>query len=157
MPTATVTVDYINPPKPGGKMGSIKTKEIGYVNVYPDKLFQFTPGQTYTIDYDIKSSPDGTRQFKNFKSIVGGAPMSQPKVYAAKPPSGNSTAQEMFVMGFINRLWQGFGGIPEQAELTEAGRRARHAWNDIWADPPKTGVVSSAIQRQEELDDEIPF
>src|SRR5437016_10598295 len=67
MPKETVTIAYVNQPKEGKKMGSIKTTNGQYFNVYLDKLGLFGVGQTYEIEY-------GSREFQgkmyhNVKSV----------------------------------------------------------------------------------------
>lgn len=55
MPTATITVEYVNQPKPGKKMGSIKGSDGQYYGVWPNDLNQFRQGETVTIEYSAIS------------------------------------------------------------------------------------------------------
>ena len=48
---ATVTVAYVNPPKPPRKSGSIKTVEGEYFSVWPNMLNQFQQGETYEVEF----------------------------------------------------------------------------------------------------------
>lgn len=64
MPTAQITVLYVNPPKPGKRKGTIKTDTLGLVGCWPNQLLWFQRGQVYTIEYE----DDG--QYKNVKRVV---------------------------------------------------------------------------------------
>ena len=88
--TATVTVQYVNDPKPGKKMGSIKTAEMGYFGVYPDKLKLFEQGKTYSVEYKT----DG--DFKRFEKLT--------ELEAQQPPVANGHDKDLhiFVAGVVN-------------------------------------------------------
>ncbi|HEY6020489.1 MAG TPA: hypothetical protein VIY48_11470 [Candidatus Paceibacterota bacterium] len=149
MPTATVTVAYINPPKPGKKMGSIKSQDGAYYGVWPDKLSMFEVGNTYSI---VFTEENGFKNFKQMASDAQGNPTTRVMARAQAPHSGgDAKAEEMFVMGFLNRCYQGACGVPPQAELTDGIRTLRAAWKDGW-EPMK-----AAISSEEVLNDEIPF
>jgi hypothetical protein len=165
MPVAEVTVKYINQPKPGKKMGSIKTTGDEYYNVWPDKLSLFQAGQNYTIEYD-----QNEQGFKSFKKMVGGSGAQQvgttavvtgnmAAARAQAPHKGDAKAEEMFVMGFLNRAYQGSGGVPSETELVAGGTALRNAWQRIFAPVPVPARPSAANQTvvPDELNDEIPF
>lgn len=61
--TGTLTVQYINPPKEGRKMGSVKDMQGNYWAVWPDALETLKPGQTITVDYH--TGADGSGRFVN--------------------------------------------------------------------------------------------
>ena len=61
MGTTTLTVKYINPPKPGSQRGSIKGTDGTTLGVFPDKMKLFEIGQTYTVEFT-----DG--QYQNVRS-----------------------------------------------------------------------------------------
>jgi hypothetical protein len=77
MLTATVEIQYVNPPKPGKKMGSIKTKDGTYYNVWPDKLHLFQPGQTQMIEYQERSNGSGGK-FLTAVGVVNPAQVQMP-------------------------------------------------------------------------------
>lgn len=64
MPNASVTVQFVNQPKPGKKFGSIKTDELGYLSVKPENLSLFTKGAKYVVEYTEKG------EYKDFVRIV---------------------------------------------------------------------------------------
>ena len=52
MPTTTMTIAYINPPKPGKQRGSIKGTDGRFLGCFADKFHLFEIGQTYDVDYN---------------------------------------------------------------------------------------------------------
>ena len=51
MHTETMQVQYVNPPNPGGKKGSIKTTDGKLFGVWANKLGEFKPNETYAVEY----------------------------------------------------------------------------------------------------------
>lgn len=141
MPTETITVAFVNEPKPGKKFGSIKSEGGIYYSVKPDQLALFKKGGTYEIQYGF----DKTNTYRNFERIVGAAPSN-----STHASNGQTKSIEMFVMGTIGRALQGSGTFPDEADLTEWVRAARKAWLNGFSD----GASKAAGA---ELDDEIPF
>ena len=72
MPTMTMTIKYVNPPKPGKQRGSIKGIDDQIVGVFADKLHLFREGGTYEIDY-TETSANGTT-YRNVKSATAVVP-----------------------------------------------------------------------------------
>jgi hypothetical protein len=141
MPVADITVKYVNPPRPGKKMGSIKTTGDEYYNVWPDKLGLFNAGQNYNIEYDVND-----QGFKSFKKLVGDSANGQVPVgtlaaaraHAPAPATrsgGDAKAAEMFVMGFMNRCYQGMGSVPPHGQLVIELRTLKSAWEEAWTMP----------------------
>lgn len=139
MPTETVTVAFVNDPKPGKKYGSIKSEAGDYYSVKPDQLALFKKGGTYEIQFGF----DKTGTYRNFERIAGAAPSN-----ATQASNGHTKSVEMFVMGTIGRALQGTGTFPDQDDLASWVRAARYAWD--------TGFAAKAAD-QIDIDDEIPF
>src|SRR5713226_8167719 len=72
MPTLTAQVLYVNPPKNGGKRGTIKLADGQSFGVFQEKLGLFSPGKTYEIEYGETES-NGTT-YKNVRGAkeIGG-------------------------------------------------------------------------------------
>jgi hypothetical protein len=68
MPTMTMTVRYVNPPKAGKQRGSIKGTDDQILGVFADKLHLFEPGSTYDIEYTETVSSGVT--YRNVKSVT---------------------------------------------------------------------------------------
>ena len=156
MPVEQVTVAYVNPPKDGGKKGSIKDMHGRYFGVWPDKLALYQKGNTYEIEYDVEEYQG--RTYRNVKRIINGAGGTHaPSGRGAPTPAAgrgmDTKSVEMAVMGIIGRAFQGTGTIPDEAALTRMVRTIRKAWvngfNDELSHPPE--------QYENELNDEVPF
>lgn len=157
MMQTTIEVQYVNPPKIGKKMGSIKSTDGEYYSVWPDKLHTFQVGGSYTVEYEVVNTNSGT-SFKSIKKILdqsGVLPLpTQSGPGPARVPSrgGSTTAEEMFVMGVIGRALQGSGTLPDPIQLKTWVRAARFGWREGFKEDtaPTTGMAN-------ELNDEIPF
>jgi hypothetical protein len=148
-------------------MGSIKSTAGDYYNVYPDKLDAFQSGQNYTIEYTV--SDQGFKSFKKFAE--GSGPVRIGNLAAARaagptmaqaPRAGDTKAEEMFVMGFMNRCYQGGYAVPLQDQLVEQMRTLRAAWREAFTDAPMPKPVErpSPVNQTiapDDLNDEIPF
>ena len=142
MPIAAVTIQYVNPPKEGRKMGSIKTEELGYIGVWPDKLDLFQKGKRYVVEYEIKHGNDG-REFKNFVRIKSEEPQAK---------ESDTKAKDIFVTGVVGRYLQGAGTWPEGNTLALMVAQAREAW--------EVGMEQKAPKKEETedfLQDSVPF
>ena len=132
MPTTTVTVAFVNQPKPGKQFGSIKDKSDNYYSVKPADLAFFQKGGTYEIEYDVTD-----RGYKNFKRII------------SRDQGGGATSanagRDMFITGVVGRA-MGSGKFGP-GEIRDLAHEARAAWDSL-----KEGDRQSG-----ELDDEIPF
>lgn len=128
MPTATINVQYVNPPKPGKKQGSIKTVDGQFYGVDPTQLGQFREGGTYTVEYDTHVYQG--KEYKTFRRMDGVLPLPAP-VQTGRP--AHTQAVEMFVMGVIGRAMQGVGTLPDREILTTWVRTLRRAWTDGFA------------------------
>jgi len=165
MSIETVDVQYVNQPKEGKKMGSIKTTDGRYFGVYPDKLHQFTAGMPITIEFD--SNNVNGRTFHNVRRVVqpngGGATQAS----AAPQAGGGNKSEEMFVMGFCNRFYDGAFGNGMTVDQVSAAdvavliRKLRLAWSEGFeGDPRKAdlGKKPEAVEAvQDDLNDDIPF
>ena len=117
MSTATVHVDFVNPPRQeGGKFGSIKTKELGYVSVPVKDLGLFTKGQSYSIEYTEKGD------FKNFAKM---AEVASTKPNGHAPHTPDAKDKMIFVTGLVGRaLGSGKYQIADIGTLTRAACEA---------------------------------
>lgn len=124
MPTATIVAEYVNPPKPGKKQGSVKGNDGHYYGVDPSQLGQFTQGGTYTIEYDTRIFQG--KEYRNFRRMDGVAPQT-----ASKPSTSSSShtkSVEMACMGIVGRAVQGVGTVPDGETLMRWFMDIRSAW-----------------------------
>jgi hypothetical protein len=87
MPTTTMTIAYINPPKPGKQRGSIKGTDGRFLGCFADKFHLFEIGQTYDVEYN--EVPMNGTILKTVKSATLIEPEPQP---APQPPPVRRTA-----------------------------------------------------------------
>jgi hypothetical protein len=135
MPSTTISVQYVNPVKPGKKNGTIKTADGQLYLVDPTQLGQFQPGQTYTIEYDVETSRTGT-EWKIFRRMDSGGIHQAPQATTAPGTAGkpsHTQAVEMFTMGVIGRAMQGVGTLPDREILTTWVESLVRAWEDGFA------------------------
>jgi hypothetical protein len=92
MPSATVTVKYVNPPQEGGRRGSIKTVDNEYYGVWPENMHRFEPGRTYRIDY--AENTRGDRTFKNVKRVLLAGSPAAPLPQAHSVPAASRSLTE---------------------------------------------------------------
>lgn len=80
MPEVWITPQYVNEPKPGKKLGNIKTKELGYIWCQSEVLMNFQVNRRIFIEYTENGD------FKNFKRFPNPEPhVAAPRVAAPAP------------------------------------------------------------------------
>lgn len=140
MPSATITVKYVNPPKPGAQKGSVKDINGDYYSVWADKIGQYQPNATYIIDYDEDTGRDG-RVWKTIRSHTsnGVPPTPAPSSggYSGPRRSAGNTyretsqrdAERMFVCSLLNAsIRAGVVGI-NATDLVPAVNALRDTWD----------------------------
>lgn len=161
MPIANVTVAYVNPPKPGQKVGNIKTNTGEYYRVWNDKLQLFQQNGQYTIEYTDESY--NGKAYKMFSKMVGAVAVGSngaapTQVGASATGATNFTkSEEMFVMGLIGRCIQGTGGLPDEDTLYNWVLACRGAWRAMAAPVRLQAAPQAQPLQHNELNDEIPF
>ena len=133
MPTETVTVQYVNPPKDGGSYGYIKTQDGKRISVHRDKLDLFQKGGSYVVEYET------TQQgYHNFKRLAGGA---GPAPAGANPRSASYTRQDdpavaerIYCCGIVNAAVPGLTqkGLLTAGVLVQITNDARLAWRQTF-------------------------
>jgi hypothetical protein len=162
MPVANITVAFVNPPKtPGSKKGSIKGEDGVYYGVWADKLYQFQKGGRYSIEYDTETDSQN-RQWNTVKRVITNGTGQSPlpgQAAATRPGTTHgqpARAEEMFVMGLMNRSYQGTGIVPLEDVAYEQILGLRAAWNRAMNAPLGPTSRPQPIQ-PDEASDEIPF
>jgi len=89
--TANVDISFINPAKPGKRMGSIKTRDNVLFWVYSDKLAQFRTGPC-TIEYSDDAGTDG-KPFMKALGVVGAQSPQPSPSQTSSPPAPKSWPQ----------------------------------------------------------------
>jgi hypothetical protein len=143
MQLETITVQYVNPPKPGKKMGSIKDTTGRYINVWPDKLAQFQPNGTYNVlieegswqgkqTYTLKSMADEAPAPKaNGSAPIQEAKPLKPVPLAPRETSGKD-AERMFVCSLMNAGIQAGQINLGEDDLTSTVTSLRFVWQQTF-------------------------
>jgi hypothetical protein len=133
MPQATITARWVNPPKEGKKLGTIKTDTNELYGVYPEMLSKFQQNGIYEVEYTERTFDDG-RTFKTIKAVapkgmaprpVGGRPMA-PRETSMKD------AERMFVCSILNAGVQAGKLEFNRAALETAVNGLRQVWAETF-------------------------
>ena len=142
MPTVTTIAKYVNPPKPGKFLGSIKGEDGEYYGFKPEK-FHPEQGRLYEITYSL----DRTGRYKNVIDLLeAGVKTSSPGEWhkaGVAPSTAIDKDCAMFVMGIIGRCFHGTGAFPSEPELASYVKACISAW--------KKGTAPEPVE------DEIPY
>lgn len=115
----TVKVAYVNPPKEGKKMGSIKTPDGQYYGVWADKLYQFQQGQSYDVEYE--TGQYNGRETRTIKKVIetgrASSGSAQRTSGGSQPDDAKATA--IFVTGIIGKALQGAGTVPDRDTMAD--------------------------------------
>lgn len=133
----TVQVKFVNPPKPGKKMGNIKLEDGSQIYFYPDK-HQFNKG-SYQVETEMQTWGDKTVEVvKSVQAAAnGGGKYGQTDL---------TTAERIYVCGILN-AWVGRPDAEVTASaLVAVTNAAREAWGETFGEKPK-----------DEMDESIPF
>ena len=136
MTTAPVTVEFVNPPKEGKKMGSIKTQELGTIFVWPNQLSIFKQGHHYTIEY---SEANGFKKFEKMAppppspedNIGDTAGFPEHELLPARTVKAHvdATLQEhIFVCGIVNNWVSRTDSEVTQSKLIALVNASRVVW-----------------------------
>jgi len=151
--TETVTVRYVNPPKPGKKWGSIKTVDDEYIGCAPKDLAKMSEGNTYTVTYEVLAN-SGAKMLRSIDA--GSAPATNG---AAAPRSngsyGKKTPEEesrMFAMGHCIEAGLVVEGLnmADASDIAKMIQTLETAWMMAHGEKKPAPL-------EKELNDEIPF
>lgn len=162
---------YVNPPKPGGKMGSIKDQEGGFYLVSPAYLSNFQIGQPVNIEYGEKMGQQGPIRFINSINGLRITGQQGPVQAGDRPaPTPQNVPQSdkeegMFIMGVVGRA-MGSGKF-EAHEVPVLTKWAAEAWkhrHTPFRMEQNHGLDNNPITGEQAMhggpdpdDDEIPF
>jgi hypothetical protein len=138
MPTMTMTVKYVNPPKPGKQRGSIKGTDDQILGVFADKMHLFEPGTTYEIEYTETASNGVT--YRNVKSATtvaapaATAEASASQAYHAYRETSPTDAKRMFVCANLSALIRAGEVKNDKASLWNATQLLCALWDHTFGD-----------------------
>ncbi len=101
MPEIEITCQYVNAPKPGKRLGSVKSSEGEYYYVDPIMLKRFSVGEVCTIEYEAKPR-DGGGEWKTIKrKISTSAAPPVPQIRARTAPADS---KQIFVTALLKGM-----------------------------------------------------
>lgn len=148
--TATITVKYVNPPKPGKKRGTIKDESDTFYGVWPDKIALFQQGRTYAIEYTSQEANGQT-----WHTIVSAVQQAEvaPAAAAAKQATGGGgqvyretcakDAERMFVCSMMNAFIQAGKLDLEGTKMVNATRMMRRVWQHTFGESVDSSALAS--------------
>lgn len=110
MLTATITAKYVDRPKPGKKMWTVKDETGKMWLVPPKDAGQFTRGAVYEIGYEEHDYGSNTyRTIIAHKEIAAAGPGSAGGNPSKYSPTDLTTAERIFVCGAVNSILRAEG------------------------------------------------
>lgn len=158
MPTTTITVKYVNQPRPGKKQGSVKDDNGTIYGVYPDKLSLFQPNATYEIEY--KDSEWQGKTYHNIVSVkpAGGlSPAPQSNGGGNYRPTSPVDAERMYVCSLVNAGIQAGRIDFSEGAIEAATNAARNAWRNTFGAVTPLNTPAPPVRGRSDMDDDIPF
>lgn len=164
-----VTIQYVNPPKPGKKYGSIKTAEKGYIFCQPELLKEFNTGEVRKIE--ITANPprnQGEEPFKHVTRIMPRSDSARPAPQNVRPGMSPEDALQARVSMCLSEA-MGAGKIPiernaicKALEEIETGCRmhgapGRQRRDDMRDEIPEGNWQVKSENPADGFDDKIPF
>ena len=147
----TITVQYVNQPKPGRKTGTIKTTGGQYYNVWPDKLHLFQPGGTYKVTYESREHEGVTYNTVKGAEIIAVGPQAAPvqspaptqqasqaapapQIQAPEPfnRAVDPTPERIYVCGITNAWVRAHPTDFNAVNLIAVTNAARQAWAETF-------------------------
>ena len=145
MPTAEITVQYINAQKPGKKMGSIKSSEGEYYYCAPTMLHLFQIGEVCKVEFTERPKEGGGTWKTLVTKLGGGAlkPLGPAPMRAMTNPKDSKQI-------FMSALLKGMVGPTDTATtIIQKGKACGDAYDVLF------GTVAKQTT-EAEMDDEIP-
>ncbi len=134
--TTRITVDFVNPPKPGKLSGSVKASDGNYYGIKPDQLALFEPKGVYDIEFTSRMF--NNKEYYNVTSVkkIESAPPPQAgngAVVGKYGPKDDATAERIFVCGALNALLQGGHVECSQVYISNVVNVLRASWAETFA------------------------
>lgn len=143
MPEIEITAQYVNPAKPGKRMGSVKSSEGDYYGCDPIMLKRFTPGEVCTIEYSTRPKDGGGE----WRTIVRKISTS---AAAPSPQFRNATAPKDSIQIFVTAILKGMvGPTDSQVSIIAKGNMLKAAYTTLFGTEAKQTTEA-------QMQDEVP-
>ena len=131
MPELEITVQYCNPPKPGKRMGSIKSSEGEYYGCDPVMLKRFTAGEVCTIEYSTSPKDGGGEWRRIVRKISTSASPPAPNFRSQTSPKDS---QQIFVTALLKEM---VSATDTQASVIAKGNFLKAAYQSLFGTEAK--------------------
>lgn len=150
LPTADITVQYVNPPKEDGKNGSVKASDGTYYYVRPEMLGQFSRNMKCKVEYRASPKKDGSGEWRTVTKIVGNqsAPTVPKNDYRAR--SNPAEAKQIAVLALAKEC---IGRLTYEQLCTDELVAILTMCSQAY-DRTLGGVQA---QRRDDMNDEVPY
>lgn len=147
MPLTDITVQFVNQPKPGKRMGSIKSSEGEYYGCPPTLLGQFRAGEVCKIDFN-ETPKDGGGTWKNItRKIAGAGP--PPVIQLPRQRTNPGDSEQIYTTALLKEFIAAGKLDLRTDSLVAATNAVREAYRQTFGGVEK--------RRDEEMDDSIPY
>lgn len=160
MPTATVTVQYVNPPKGRGP-ASIKDDSGTYYKFWTKTIpvRTFREGDEYTVVYHVEDYRGEDQYY--IDDVVGSPPQSAPKPAAqqsqSQPQFSTEKTEDISVLAILKAMQP--LPVGDVAALVHALKSAAMAWRQYkeWQKNKSIETSPRRSMKDELGDEEIPY
>ena len=148
MPVAEITCQFVNPPKPGKRNGSIKSAEGDYYWGSQATIAEFRQGEVCKIEYTTKPK-EGGGEWRTIVKKIGGAPTVPPGFQTPRQRTNPTDSKQIFVTACLKEFI-GVGKVDaNSASVVAAGNMLKNAYETLFGTPAKQ-------ETQDVMGDEIP-
>ena len=143
MPEIEITCQYVNKPKEGKKLGSIKSSEGTYYYVDPTMLSRFGVGEVCTIEFDV--SDDG--KWKRIKRKISTSAAAPAPTFRSETSPKDS--KQIFVTALLKEM---VSGDDNQASVIAKGNMLKDAYDTLFGTAAKQTTEN---QMRDKIPDEF--
>lgn len=138
---AEVTIQYVNDPKPGKKMGSIKTAELGYFGVFPNMLRQFSTNEVCRLEYETNGD------FKKVTKKLASAVREPTK--NIRPRSDPAESEQIFAVALAKEFIARGDVTCDTEQLVKLINVCRQTYRQTFG--------GTEAQRRDDMQDQVPY
>ena len=148
MPVAEITCQFVNPPKPGKRNGSIKSAEGDYYWGSQATIAEFRQGEVVKIEYTTKPK-DGGGEWRTIVKKIGGAPPVSPNIPQVRARSNPSDSEQIFTTALLKEFIAAGKIELSTAEIIAAVNALRSAYRNTFGGTEKQ-------KNDTDMQDEVP-
>ena len=145
MPTAEITVQYINAPKPGKKQGSIKSSEGDYFYCAPTMLHLFQVGEVCKIEF-TETPKEGGGVWKRLSAKLGGGALKPLGPAPMRAMTNPKDSKQIFMTALLKEM---VVETDTSTTIIQKGKYCSDAYDVLFGSVAKQTTAA-------EMNDEIP-